>query len=120
MSSSMCCDGGMFTSRVEPARSGFAALPLVLAIVLVASAALAQPVEQKFRLSGVECHEGSRSVQVALSVLDGIDKVRVMVHAKELQVTYDPTRTSAAEIIEAVRHARPAGQSANYDATPIE
>jgi copper chaperone CopZ len=92
----------------------------VLVIVLVASASWAEPVEQKFKLSGVECYEGSRSVQVALSGLEGIDQVRVMVHAKELQVTYDPERTSTEAIIEAVRHARPSGQSANYDATPIE
>jgi copper chaperone CopZ len=98
----------------------FFRLLLMLVIGLGASAAWAEPVEQKFKLSGVECYEGSRSVQVALSGVEGIDQVRVMVHAKELQVTYDPERTSAAAIIEAVRHARPSGQSANYDATPIE
>lgn len=95
-------------------------LMVMLALLLGRSTLLAQTVEQKFRLSGVECHEGSRSVQVALSGLDGIDKVRLLVHAKELQVTYDPKLTSVDQIVEAVRHARPAGQSANYDATPIE
>ena len=93
---------------------------LVVVLVLGAAGAWAEPVEQKFKLSGVECYEGSRSVQVALSGLEGIDTVRVLVHAKELQVTYDPERTNADEIIEAVRHARPSGQSANYDAVPIE
>lgn len=93
---------------------------IVLLIVLFASPSWGEPVEQKFKLSGVECYEGSRSVQVALSGVEGVDQVRVMVHAKELQVTYDPERTSAEAIIEAVRHARPSGQSANYDATPIE
>jgi copper chaperone CopZ len=85
---------------------------LVLVVVLLASASWADPVAQKFKLSGVQCYEGSRSVQVALSGVDGIDQVRVMVHAKELQVSYDPERTSAEAIIDAVRHARPSGQSA--------
>lgn len=112
----MWCDCSMI-----PKRDRLALLvALVLLSVLFGSLASAEPVEQKFKLSGVECHEGSRSVQVALSKLQGIESVRVMVHAKELQVTYDPDRTSAAEIIDAVRHAQAAGQSANYDATPIE
>lgn len=112
----------MFFHRANPARWSAAAptLVLVFALAFGAAAVLGQTVEQKFRLSGVECHEGSRSVQVALSGLQGIDRVRLLVHAKELQVTYDPDRTSVDEIVEAVRHARPAGQSANYDATPIE
>ena len=92
----------------------------VLAAVLLsrAVAALAEPVEQRFVLSGVACHEGSRSVQMAVAALPGVDSVRVMVHAGELIVRFDNDQTSAAAIIDAVAHAAPAGRSGDYHAAP--
>jgi len=58
-------------------------------------------------------------VQLALAGLDGVQQVRVLVPARELQVRYDPTRISPDDIIRAVRAAPAAGESGNYDAAPL-
>jgi copper chaperone CopZ len=58
-------------------------------------------------------------VQLALVGLDGVQQVRVLVPSRELQVTYDPARITAEDIVRAVRAAPAAGESGSYDAAPL-
>ncbi len=85
---------------------------------LCAAPVLGETINQKFELSGVHCHDGKHAVTLAVDGVEGVEQARVLVAAKELQVTYDPSKTNAQAIIDAVRAAPAVGQSGNYDAVP--
>jgi copper chaperone CopZ len=89
---------------------------LCVVFFLVPASVQAEELAQTFALSGVACHEGSRSVQMAVLALDGVEQVRVLVHAEVMTVTYDSGKTDSEKIIEAVRNARAGGRSGHYDA----
>jgi copper chaperone CopZ len=59
-------------------------------------------------------------VQLALDGLAGVEQVRVLLAAHELQVTYDPDTVSREDIEQAVRAAPAAGESGDYDLTAID
>jgi hypothetical protein len=48
--------------------------------------------------------------------LAGVDEARVLLGTHQVQVTYDPQKVSAPEIISAIRGAPAMGESGNYDA----
>jgi cation transport ATPase len=59
-------------------------------------------------------------VQLALDGLEGVEQVRVLLPAHELQVRYDPQKVRREDIERAVRAAPAAGESGAYDLTPID
>lgn len=59
-------------------------------------------------------------MQLALDGLEGVEQVRVLLPAHELQVTYDPKKVRQEDIERAVRAAPAAGESGDYDLTPID
>ena len=58
-------------------------------------------------------------MQLALDGLEGVEQVRVLLAAHELQVTYDPEKVRREDIERTVRTAPAARESGDYDLTPI-
>lgn len=59
-------------------------------------------------------------MQLALDGLEGVERVRVLLPAHELQVTYDPEKVRPEDIERAVRAAPAVGESGDYDLAPID
>jgi copper chaperone CopZ len=96
----------------------YALVASIALVLLCAAPVFGETVSQKFALSGVRCHDGKHAVTLAVDGVEGVKQARVLIPAKELQVTYDPSKTNTQAIIDAVRAAPAAGQSGDYDAVP--
>jgi Cu2+-exporting ATPase len=65
----------------------------------------------QFRLSGMHCGACAGLIEAALAQVDGVLDARVQAAAELAQVRWDPQRTRASALVEAIR-------SAGYGAVP--